>query len=89
MVVDENKRLLGIVTDGDVRRAILKGVSLDALVLNVIHMKESFDMTELFTRLIDQGFETVAFPIREYWMDIGRVEDYKKANGDYSNKFQK
>jgi len=62
---------------------------LEPTVLDIIPTQESFDMTELFTRLIDQGFETVAFPIREYWMDIGRVEDYKKANGDYSDKFQK
>jgi dTDP-glucose pyrophosphorylase len=62
---------------------------LEPSVLDLIPTQDSFDMTELFTRLIDRGFETVAFPIREYWMDIGRVEDYKKANGDYSVQFQK
>jgi dTDP-glucose pyrophosphorylase len=61
---------------------------LDPAVLDVIPTQESFDMTELFTRLIEQGFETVAFPIREYWMDIGRVEDYKKAKGEYLENFQ-
>jgi dTDP-glucose pyrophosphorylase len=60
---------------------------LDPVVLDIIPTQEPFDMTELFTRLIDQGFETVAFPIREYWMDIGRVEDYKKANGDFTEVF--
>lgn len=61
---------------------------LEPTVLDIIPTQESFDMTDLFTRLIDQGFETVAFPIREYCMDIGRVENYKKANGDYSENFQ-
>lgn len=60
---------------------------LDPTVLDIIPAQEYFDMTELFTRLIDRNFETVAFPIREYWMDIGRAEDYKKANGDYSEIF--
>lgn len=60
---------------------------LDPTVLDIIPAQEYFDMTELFTRLIDRNFETVAFPIREYWMDIGRAEDYKKANGDYSENF--
>ncbi len=60
---------------------------LEPTVLDLIPTKESFDMTDLFIRLIDQGFETVAFPIREYWMDIGRTEDYKKANGEYSENF--
>lgn len=61
---------------------------LDPTVLDIIPTQESYDMTELFKQLIDRNFETVAFPIREYWMDIGRMEDYKKATGDYSEKFQ-
>jgi dTDP-glucose pyrophosphorylase/predicted transcriptional regulator len=36
IVVDEYRKLLGIVTDGDVRRAILRGVSLDINVTNVM-----------------------------------------------------
>ncbi len=60
---------------------------LEPMVLEMITPQESLDMTELFSRLIDQGIETAAFPIREYWMDIGRVEDYKKANGDYTANF--
>ena len=38
LVVDEQRRLLGTVTDGDIRRGILKGVTLDQPVTSV--MKE-------------------------------------------------
>jgi NDP-sugar pyrophosphorylase family protein len=84
------QRLLGL-DEKPVQRFFVNAVIyiLEPTALDIIPVEESFDMTELFTRLIDQGFETVAFPIREYWMDIGRVEDYKKANGDYSDKFKK
>lgn len=37
LVVDENKRLLGTITDGDVRRAILRGVSLESPISDIIH----------------------------------------------------
>ena len=37
LVVDERRRLLGTVTDGDVRRALLRGLSLDASVEEVVH----------------------------------------------------
>jgi len=37
LVVDEHRRLLGTVTDGDVRRAILRGVSLDVPVSAVMN----------------------------------------------------
>lgn len=36
LVVDEKRRLLGTVTDGDIRRAILRGVSLDMSVEDVV-----------------------------------------------------
>jgi len=60
---------------------------LEPIVLDLIPRQEAFDMTDLFTRLIKQGSETVAFPIREYWTDIGRMEDYRRANGDFTEVF--
>jgi dTDP-glucose pyrophosphorylase len=40
----------------------------------------SFDMPTLFERLNASGALTMAFPLREFWLDIGRVEDYVQAN---------
>ena len=37
LIVDDNKTLLGTVTDGDIRRAILKGISLDKAVSCVMN----------------------------------------------------
>ncbi len=39
VVVDKEKRLVGTVTDGDIRRAILKGISLDVSVKDVMNKK--------------------------------------------------
>jgi len=39
-----------------------------------------FDMPSLFDRLNAAGAVTVAFPLREYWLDIGRREDYDQAS---------
>jgi predicted transcriptional regulator len=36
LVVDESIKLLGTVTDGDIRRSILNGVSLDCLVSQIM-----------------------------------------------------
>ena len=48
---------------------------------------EFFDMPELFMRLIQEEAETAVFPIREYWMDIGRLEDFDRANGQFDEVF--
>lgn len=37
LVIDDNKRLIGTITDGDVRRALLKGVSIKENISKVIH----------------------------------------------------
>lgn len=41
-----------------------------------------FDMTELFQAVIDKKMPTSVFPIHEYWMDVGRMEDFVQANDD-------
>jgi dTDP-glucose pyrophosphorylase len=47
-----------------------------------------FDMTDLFAKIIAQGSETAAFPIREYWIDIGRLDDLEQAKGEYPGIFE-
>jgi dTDP-glucose pyrophosphorylase len=39
LVVDADRRLAGVVTDGDIRRAILRGVSIDTKVDEVVNRK--------------------------------------------------
>lgn len=60
---------------------------LDPSVIQRIPVGEFFDMPTLYEELIKEGEETSVFPIREYWLDIGRVDDFHKANGDYSEIF--
>ena len=56
-------------------------------VIHNIPQNEFYDMPELFENLIDSRKNTVSFPIREYWLDIGRVEEFEKANSEYHNVF--
>lgn len=60
---------------------------LEPEVLDFIPKKSYFDMPTLFERLIEQGQEASAFPIREYWLDIGHLADYDRANGEVGNVF--
>ena len=60
---------------------------LSSEVLNYIPKNEFFDMPTLFEKLISLNQNTVSFPLREYWLDIGRMEEYKKANEEYDEVF--
>jgi len=46
-----------------------------------------YDMPTLFEQLITTGENTTSFPLREYWLDIGRMEEYEKANREYHEVF--
>jgi len=51
---------------------------------------ERFDMTDLIEKLISGGRTVVSFPIMEYWLDIGRIADYERAQEDVkSGKFDR
>lgn len=44
-----------------------------------------FDMTEVIEVLLRGGNRVTAFPIREYWLDIGRLSDLAQAQEDVGN----
>lgn len=56
-------------------------------VLHLLAGIGRMDMPELFQAVMRENKNTSVFPIREYWIDIGRVDDYEKANGDYAGVF--
>lgn len=45
--------------------------------------KKFFDMTTLFKKIISKKLKTTSFPIGEYWLDIGRLNDFQKANNEF------
>jgi len=48
---------------------------------------ELFDMPTLFEKIIAKGNKAASFPIIEYWLDIGRMSDYERANNEYGGVF--
>ena len=50
--------------------------------LDFIPKETFFDATDLMEALIKKGKKVTSFPIRGYWLDIGRHEDYEKAQED-------
>ncbi len=49
--------------------------------------EEFFDMPQLFEALISEGKKTTVFPVREYWLDIGRMDDFHRAQEEYGGLF--
>lgn len=60
---------------------------LDPEAIDLVPRNDYFDMPFLFEALLQKKKEVTAFPIREYWLDIGRMDDLEKAKGEYSEVF--
>jgi dTDP-glucose pyrophosphorylase len=61
---------------------------LDQDILNCLPDEERFEMPNLFEQLIKVGHHTAAFPIREYWLDIGQPDNLKQAHSDFKDVFE-
>ena len=57
------------------------------IVLDFIPKGVFYDMPMLFGELLKQGFAVYPFFIREYWLDIGKMDEYRRANDEYEGVF--
>lgn len=65
------------------RNHINAGVyALNPEVLNALSGEAHCDMPGLFERLQAQGNRTVAYPMHEPWLDVGRPDDLTRANAE-------
>lgn len=61
---------------------------LNPETLSYIPKDEFYDMPSLFERLIKEHKTATVFPIREYWLDIGQMDDFEKADVEYETIFR-
>jgi len=58
---------------------------LDTSIINSVERDCYLDMPNLIEMQIEEGKHVGLFPIHEYWIDIGQIDQYKQAELDYSN----
>lgn len=52
-------------------------------VLKMIPKDEYYDMPFLFEKLVESDKKTKVFSMEEYWLDLGKPEDFAKGNHDF------
>jgi len=88
VVQAQEHRLLGLQEKPVQRFFVNAGIYvLNPEVLDFVPRDTFFDMTTLFDALIEANREVGVFPIREYWLDIGRMSDFERANMEYEGEF--
>ena len=61
---------------------------MDPEVLTLIPKNQFCNMTDVINPLLELK-KVVSFPIHEYWIDIGKIEDFQQAHGEYNTVFGK
>ncbi|MBN2396159.1 MAG: NTP transferase domain-containing protein [Candidatus Atribacteria bacterium] len=54
-------------------------------ILNMIPSDQFYDATDLMEQVIKLGKKLIHYPIQTYWMDIGKHEDFEKAQKDIAH----
>jgi NDP-sugar pyrophosphorylase family protein len=86
VVEKDGDKIKGIKEKPIVESEISAGIYfLNTTVLDLIPMEERFDMTDLMRDLITAGRSVYAYPLEDYWLDIGQMEDYQKAQEDFKD----
>lgn len=57
-------------------------------IIKYVPENEYFDITSLIDMCITNNGKVGGYHIKDYWMDIGQIEDYHKANADYEYVFK-
>jgi dTDP-glucose pyrophosphorylase len=54
-------------------------------IIEQVKKNEKIDMPTMLEKKIEAQGNVLMFPIHEYWLDIGRIEDYQRAQADILN----
>ena len=86
VIKTEGVAVTGISEKPVFRQFINAGIYLlNPSVTRLIPNGEPFDIPDLIDHLLKAGRPVVSFPIREYWLDIGKEDQYNQAKADVAN----
>lgn len=88
-VVDiDDHEILGMREKPVTRHFINAGIYvLGPEALDLVPDDRAFDMPDLFEACRNAGLSTLAYPVQEYWVDIGHLDDYRRANEEFARIF--
>ena len=88
--LDEGNSIVGYTEKPEIDYLVSMGVYVfDPGVLEYIRPNKYLDFPNLIEKLISNGEKVKGYFYDGYWLDIGRSEDYEKANRDIKEIYQK
>jgi len=87
-IISKGDFIIGVEEKPDLTLEILTGIYLlKPPVLSLIPDGMYYGMDSLIKDMIARNLKVARYPIREYWLDIGRMNDYEVAQEAYHEHF--
>ena len=85
----EGDFVTGIKEKPNIKTTILAGIYIfKPEILDLIPDNTMYNMDKLIMDMLTKDLPISHYPIKEYWLDIGQVDDYEKAQNIYKEHFQ-
>lgn len=86
---DDDNHVVGYKEKPTIDYLVSMGIYIfDKRILDYIEDDKYFDLPDLINRLIDNGENVNGYVFEGYWLDIGRPDDYERANKEYKEIFE-
>ena len=88
-IFTEGDYVTGIEEKPNIKTTILAGIYVfKPELLDLIPTDTYYGMDFLIKDMLNRGMKISHYPISEYWLDIGQIDDYEKAQDIYKEHFQ-
>jgi NDP-sugar pyrophosphorylase family protein len=58
-------------------------------IMDLIPENQYFGMDILLRKMLQENLHVTKYELEEYWLDIGQIQDYEKAQNIYQDYFAK
>jgi len=87
--IDEENKIVGYKEKPVIDYLVSMGVYIfNPEVLDYVENDTYYDLPDLINRLINNGEKVNGYVFDGYWLDIGRHDDYERANREFEDVFQ-
>jgi NDP-sugar pyrophosphorylase family protein len=77
-------RIVGFVEKPDKHFSVSMGIyAFSKKILEIVPDDTPFGFDELMLKMIDEKWDVRSYPFNGYWLDIGRPDDYDRANIEF------
>ena len=84
----DGDRIIKVEEKPDVYTEVLAGIYfMRPAVLPMIPYDTFFGIPDLIEKMLQEGLPIMRYAMQEYWIDIGRIEDYTAAQEAYKTHF--